>query len=364
MTTSVAEPTLSAFMKWDGKPIESPSERSSIFCALVQMVKYGQAFGRSLVDKAVSFLEHIKIKSESDVDSFLFDLVPSSHQESSRTFVESVVELISVPNQKIVIAALDLVQHIFHHSSLYTQHILVNNGLITRIISSLDILSLSFTDSEAIHFSLLIILLVTVSYSANAALVTLDTVYTDIHQTFCGILHNCVVLPSEGYIHHLCKNRYLIKDNYQSYLFVNLLLQLLGASLCHPTTMELVLNMPICLAIPSSITFFDRDIPFLEVTIPRRSPSDDDSTLFLVRHVNSSRFVMDVISIPSTTRLAMHGTCNPPQHHLSHNLPGTRKIHPSKSDLSNRNSSPTNHNPPARDENNSQQDIAPQFSLD
>ncbi|KAK2950824.1 hypothetical protein BLNAU_14242 [Blattamonas nauphoetae] len=35
-----------------------------------------------------------------------------------------------------------------------------------------------------------------------------------------------------------------------------------------------------------------------------------------------------------------------------------------ESDLSNRNSSPTAHIPPTRDENNSQQDLTPQFTLD
>ncbi|KAK2950819.1 hypothetical protein BLNAU_14237 [Blattamonas nauphoetae] len=209
MTTSVSESSHPVFMNWDGKPIDTPSERTTLYLSLVQMVKSVQAFGRSLEDKSVSFLEQIKLESETDVDSFLFDLVPSSLPESSRVFVESVSVLISVPHQHIALAALELVQHIFDHSSWSTLLILVQNGLITKVITSLNIFSLSFTEAEMIHTSLLIVFLDTFFHLTSETLNVYGTICPDKQQKHRETFHNCIFLPfiSHPRLLFLCPNQ-------------------------------------------------------------------------------------------------------------------------------------------------------------
>ncbi|KAK2950818.1 putative Ubiquitin-conjugating enzyme E2 29 [Blattamonas nauphoetae] len=255
------------FLHWEEQPIVTPSERLTIYLSLVHVVKMKCVFSSSLEDKAVSFLKEIKPDNEKDVNSFILDLVPSSLPESSCAFVESVVELISVPNKRIIIAALELVSNIVVYSAKPTLLILVSSGLIPKVVTSLNIFSLSFKEAEMIHHSLILIILAPVYYSKDMALGSLDSACPEIHQTFRETLHKSVILPTEGYIRHLCNNRYLIKDYFQSNFFVNLLLQLLAASLCHPSTMELALSLPICLTIPSALTFFEHDIPSLGLSV-------------------------------------------------------------------------------------------------
>ncbi|KAK2950716.1 hypothetical protein BLNAU_14387 [Blattamonas nauphoetae] len=66
-----------------------------------------------------------------------------------------------------------------------------------------------------------------------------------------------ILIPSENYMCHLCVNRYSIIDGEQSSGFMLLLAYLLRISPFYQPTMKSVLQMPVFLAIPSCLTFFD-----------------------------------------------------------------------------------------------------------
>ncbi|KAK2940992.1 hypothetical protein BLNAU_24096 [Blattamonas nauphoetae] len=68
-----------------------------------------------------------------------------------------------------------------------------------------------------------------------------------------------VLAPSEKYICHLCANRLSIVDGEQSRSFLTLIAQLLEICPYYQPTLEVVLNMPILLTIPSCLTFFECD---------------------------------------------------------------------------------------------------------
>ncbi|KAK2951361.1 hypothetical protein BLNAU_13740 [Blattamonas nauphoetae] len=68
-----------------------------------------------------------------------------------------------------------------------------------------------------------------------------------------------VLVTSEQYICHLCVNRYSIIDGTLSNRFLSLLAQLLERSPYYHPTMDFVLQMPVCLTIPSCLTFFENN---------------------------------------------------------------------------------------------------------
>ncbi|KAK2950823.1 hypothetical protein BLNAU_14241 [Blattamonas nauphoetae] len=191
---------LPAFINWDGKPIKSQSEQSALYRSLVQMVKDERQLPPSIEDKAVSFLKQIKIRSAKDVDSFLLDLVPSSQVEPSKTFVESVVELISIPNEKIKLAILELIATVVNYSFMDRILILLQNDLIPKLISSLDVFSPAFTEAEKIHASLITILEHTI-YSSTFDIYHNTTIVDDNdQQQLFETVHNHVIVPSNDAI--------------------------------------------------------------------------------------------------------------------------------------------------------------------
>ncbi|KAK2950690.1 hypothetical protein BLNAU_14361 [Blattamonas nauphoetae] len=259
MNQSVSETTRSAFLDWDGQQIDSVSDRSTIYCSLVQMVKNEPALDPSLEDKAVSFLEQIKLDSANDVDSFISGIVPSSLPESSRDFIESIVELISGHSKPVLNAAMTFVRDLAFRSSNNTILKLVKDGLIPQIISSLDLFSLPFTCAEEVHSSLLGILYNSIQKSTNHSLETLQLHDANEQQELRETVHNQVLLPSEAYLRHICANHYSIKHHTQLYYYMILLPQLLDVSPYYEPTLVFVLNLPVCLTLTSTMTVVDFD---------------------------------------------------------------------------------------------------------
>ncbi|KAK2946523.1 hypothetical protein BLNAU_18565 [Blattamonas nauphoetae] len=259
VNTSHLETNRSAFLHWDGLPIDSISERSSIYCSLVQMVKNEEALDPSLEDKAVSFFNLVKPDTANDVDSFVSGIVPSSLPESSRDFVGSIVELISGHSKPVLNTAMAFVGRIVFRSSDNTILKLVKDGLIQKLISCLDLFSLSFIDAEYIHTSLLSIIYESLWISTERK-ETLKLNDANEQLNIRETVHNQVLLPSEAYIRHLCSNSYSFRNRDQSFQYMILLPRLLDVSPYHPATMEFVQNLHVCVTLTSAMAFFDFNV--------------------------------------------------------------------------------------------------------
>ncbi|KAK2950820.1 hypothetical protein BLNAU_14238 [Blattamonas nauphoetae] len=261
MTTTASDPDHSAFIDWDGKPIETPSERLTIYVSLIRLMKNKQAFSSSLEAKAESLLDQIKLTTAEEVKDFLKMLLPSALQESSRTFVETVGDLISVPFREISTTTILVVFVDICHLKVDSLFTLVKNGLVSKLITSVDISSLPFRHVDILNSSLIIILHKALLSTFSKFMDTLINQTND-HQSISEIAFSQIVLPSDRYLQYLCENCYSIWDDTLSHYYMELLPQLLCIAPQNQQTTEFVLNRPICLTVTSAMTFFTFDKSF------------------------------------------------------------------------------------------------------
>ncbi|KAK2955182.1 hypothetical protein BLNAU_9911 [Blattamonas nauphoetae] len=136
---------------------------------------------------------------------------------------------------------------------------LVKADLIPHLINTLNPQSLCFGEAEDIHIYLMrsincFIWLATPFYLEELGMKD-GKRQQAVHET---ILKQ-VLVPLVEYIWHLCVNHHSIMDRDLSHEFVLFLAQLLRISPHYRPTMDFVLHMPIFLAIPSCLTFFESD---------------------------------------------------------------------------------------------------------
>ncbi|KAK2961564.1 hypothetical protein BLNAU_3362 [Blattamonas nauphoetae] len=136
---------------------------------------------------------------------------------------------------------------------------LIKAELIPQLINTLNPYSLSLSDCEDIHTSL-------ISTITSSLIFTIPDIFQNLgiedhneQQTGCEMVLQQVLEPSEKYLWHLCVNRNSIIDGDQSSQFIILFANLLQISPYHRPTMDLVLSMPVFLAMPSCLTFFEND---------------------------------------------------------------------------------------------------------
>ncbi|KAK2960204.1 hypothetical protein BLNAU_4757 [Blattamonas nauphoetae] len=144
----------------------------------------------------------------------------------------------------------------FSAKALYA---LVQADLIPQLVITLDPLSLSFPDCGHIHACLILSISKSTWLASLIALDCLEIEHSYEDQALFEMVLKQVLLPSERYIRNLCENRHSIVDGGMSANFLILLAQLLQISPYNRPFMDLVLNMPVILAIPSCLSFFDID---------------------------------------------------------------------------------------------------------
>ncbi|KAK2950841.1 hypothetical protein BLNAU_14259 [Blattamonas nauphoetae] len=261
--TSTSEITPSDFQYWFDQPIVANSERSATYLSLIHMARNKRPFSESLEDKAVSFLEEITPESANDVDSFILDLDPSSLQESSHIFVETVVVLISVRNRRIKQATFDFVDDMVHHSPVEVRLKFIQNDLVPKVISSLDFFSPRFSQFTDDHTTLLKFLNQWIRSSTEITFKTLTTTRPDEQQTLAETLFRHVLMPMEGVVQYLCEHRFSIVDSILSTYFLQNLCRIQAISTLLQQESNLVLNPLIVLTIPCVVALFEDDLTIL-----------------------------------------------------------------------------------------------------
>ncbi|KAK2943635.1 hypothetical protein BLNAU_21425 [Blattamonas nauphoetae] len=244
------------FLNWSEEDHESEHETAVIFQSLVATVKLQPALDDSLERKAVRFLESVSTRARSSADAFLNSLASSS-DNSSPDFVQSIVVLISSPCLAIIKAAMEILQILFIHGSAKSRLALVSADLIPQLFTSLNPQSLSFSEAFNIHINLMKIIRTSLCLATPGSFASLGIQEGNGQQYDPETVLKQVLAPSEEYICHLYVNRFSIIDGDQSYYYLLILAKLLEICPSYQPTMAVIGNMPVFLATPSSLTFFE-----------------------------------------------------------------------------------------------------------
>ncbi|KAK2960281.1 hypothetical protein BLNAU_4834 [Blattamonas nauphoetae] len=184
----------------------------------------------------------------------------ASHSDGSLTnFVQSIVVLLSTPNQMITTATMEILEALINLCSAKIRLAFFKADLITQLINSLNPQSLSLSDCEDIHINLMKIINCCIWLPTPYGLRTLEIEDGNEQQDVHEIVLTQVLMPSEKNICHLCVNRSSIINGKQSRFFLILLARLLKISPYYRPTLEFVLHMPVFLTIPSCLAFFEND---------------------------------------------------------------------------------------------------------
>ncbi|KAK2955679.1 hypothetical protein BLNAU_9369 [Blattamonas nauphoetae] len=138
-------------------------------------------------------------------------------------------------------------------------YLLIQADLFPQLLTTLNPLSLSFSEGVDIHTNIVKCIINSLWLSTPDGLADIkcedEDEVQDVHETI--LTH--VLAPSEKYIWLLCLNRFSINDGDQSKFFLGLLAQILRICPYHQPAMDFVLQMPVFLTIPSCLTFFEHD---------------------------------------------------------------------------------------------------------
>ncbi|KAK2964072.1 hypothetical protein BLNAU_1153 [Blattamonas nauphoetae] len=249
-------PNCSPFLNCNEEERESELDKAYVLRSLVATVTLHPALENSLEAKAVKFLESIVLDDEATADVFLGSQARNP-DESLTSFVQSIVVLLSSASLIITTTAMKILKTQIQKHSTKVRLALVKVDLIPQIIITLNPHSLSFTEAVDIHIKLLEIIIHSVWLSTPTSLTQLTIEDHNEQQAVRETVLKQVLVPSEKYIHHLFTNRISITDRELSDEFMDLLSSLLQISPYYQPTMEFVLHMPIFLAIPSCLTFFE-----------------------------------------------------------------------------------------------------------
>ncbi|KAK2955013.1 hypothetical protein BLNAU_9944 [Blattamonas nauphoetae] len=156
-------------------------------------------------------------------------------------------------------AAMKMLSNLIQHWLSQHQLALVKTNLIPQLVITLTPQSLSFSEAEDIHTSLMEIIAQSLRLASTLGLRELGIEDENQQQAVHETVLQQVLVPSEKYIWHLCVNRFSIIFRDMTNTFLVLLVNLLRICPSYQPTMDLVLNMPVFLTIPSFLTFFEYD---------------------------------------------------------------------------------------------------------
>ncbi|KAK2943245.1 hypothetical protein BLNAU_21817 [Blattamonas nauphoetae] len=221
---------------------------------VLQVIKDGHPVDDESSKKAKDLFVQIGNTYSPNSDDFIRGLVPSSHAESAKEFVTSMVVLTSSANQIPVPETLDLLIDLIMSSSSNVHLSLINLNLVPQLLSSLNPQSLSFEDAPDVVLFVASLLSQLLQISSPHSLIKLEIENnwdrSALHDTTLAHL----LVPSEGFIRHVCLNRPSFEEKEISLIFMSLLMQILHISPYHPPTMDFIQTLPIVLSIPSMLT--------------------------------------------------------------------------------------------------------------
>ncbi|KAK2960256.1 hypothetical protein BLNAU_4809 [Blattamonas nauphoetae] len=246
----------SAFLNWGEDNHRSVDEKAVIVRSLVATLKFQPALDVSLEAKAVKLLESVDPEDKESADAFLCSF-GRTIEKSSTKFIQSIVVLTSSPNRAITTATMKMLRRLIATCPDEVHLSLITADLIPQLIITLNPQSVPLSDCEDIHINLMKIVFGSLWLATPRGIRQLGIEDGNEQQAVHEIVMKQVLTPSEKYIWHLCVNRYSIVDGKLSETFLTLLPRLLRICPYYQPTMDFVLHMPVFLAIPSCLTFFE-----------------------------------------------------------------------------------------------------------
>ncbi|KAK2963580.1 hypothetical protein BLNAU_1623 [Blattamonas nauphoetae] len=249
----------SAFMNWDGRQIETMSDRSTVLRSLVAKIKDGHHIDDASEKKAVMLLDQIRPFGSVNVKAFVRGLIVSEPNNYLTDFVISITVLVSSSKQTIIKGTMLLLEHLFSSSSPTFKLKLIEAQMIPQIITSLNAQSLFVAKAEDIHTPLIRIVNQSLRLITPHGMKSLEIEHQHdqqkVHET---VLHQFLV-PLEEYLRNCCKRRFSFLAGSQSFGFVVLIQNLLDIYPYYLPTMDFVLSLPVVLTIPSCLTFLENE---------------------------------------------------------------------------------------------------------
>ncbi|KAK2951358.1 hypothetical protein BLNAU_13737 [Blattamonas nauphoetae] len=236
---------------------ESKNEKARKLRSLADAVQAQPVLDDSQKIEAERFLNSLNLWKEKVIDAFLSNFGQSS-VDSSRSFIQIILVLISSADKDISNAAIGMLKRLILRCSAKTRLSLVQTTMIPQLITILNPVFLSFARTSDIHPSLLSIISNSFKLATPDGLTELEIENHDEQQAVSETIFQQVLVPSENYLGHLCVNYKSIHE-WHIDAFQRVLGQLLRISPYYQPTMELVLQMPIIHTIPSCLTFFETD---------------------------------------------------------------------------------------------------------
>ncbi|KAK2941163.1 hypothetical protein BLNAU_23928 [Blattamonas nauphoetae] len=194
------------------------------------------------------------------MDDFILGLAPSSADESAKEFVSSIVVLASSSNKTIITSMLRVVPWLIRQTSPKQCLSLVHLNLVPQLLSAINVQSLSFADGQGLILLVAGLLVQLLNLASLYSLAKLEIEHHLDRQAVHEAVLKHILVPSEGFIRHICLNRLSISTEALSNHFMSLLMQILHISPYHPQTMDFVQTLPIVLSIPSFLTFYSFDV--------------------------------------------------------------------------------------------------------
>ncbi|KAK2953952.1 hypothetical protein BLNAU_11054 [Blattamonas nauphoetae] len=246
-----------AFVNWDEEPLELLSDVLPLCRSLISMVKAGHSIDDKLETKAELLLGNFWFSyREADADQSILGLVPSPTDDPLSEFVTSIIVLLPTDHKGLVTTMMDILKCLIQDCSSNIHLTLLKAALIPRLITHLNPLSLSFTDSQEIHSHLTSIISSSIWLATQFGLNKLKIENWNEQQTIHETVLQQVLIPAEPYIRHLCVHSSSIVDQDQSILFMRILGRLFRICPFHPPTLDLVQNLPVFMTIPNALSTF------------------------------------------------------------------------------------------------------------
>ncbi|KAK2952938.1 hypothetical protein BLNAU_12114 [Blattamonas nauphoetae] len=236
----------------------SVSKKAEVFQSLIATMKSQPVFDDTLETKGKEFLKSLYWDTKESTATFLSSF-GETRDESLTGFVQSIMVLVSSPKQTLIKAAMEMLADLVTSCHVNVRLALAKTDLIPQLITTLNPQSITFAETLDIHTSLMTTILNSVRLATPSGLEQLGIKDRNEEQTVHETVLKQVLVPSEKYIWHLCVNRLSIIEGEQSSYFLILLTEILEISPYYQPTMDCVLHMPIFLAIPSCLTFFEHD---------------------------------------------------------------------------------------------------------
>ncbi|KAK2955126.1 hypothetical protein BLNAU_9855 [Blattamonas nauphoetae] len=244
-----------AFVNWDEEPLESKSDILSLCRSLISMLKAGHSLDNRLKNKVKLLLnQFLDTCDEGDSDRFIPGFVPSPIDEFLSEFVTSIIVLLPTAHKEIGTTMMDMLEFLIQYCLYIFRLNLVKADLIPHLITHLNPLSLSFTDSQEIHSHLTSIISSSIWLATQFGLRNLQIKDWNEQQNIHETVFNQVLVPSEPYIRHLCVNSRTIADRDQSSHFMQILGFLLRICPFYQPTLDFVRNLPIITTIPLALS--------------------------------------------------------------------------------------------------------------